>query len=316
MTIVKNCEENLLRMSSFIRNTKNAYINFISQNPNAVLQIEKSLNTASYIYEGLSKNYKNSIFVREIVSSANNLFAYANACLLLKSKRSEDISSKIINKIRHVLSVIEFSQAFIEITINKIYGEKLRWLIVSIICLIKVLLRCILLFCFNSGIQIPSKRFLLDHKSLILKSQKQEDSNNEDFFIGKNSGVLMKTLNSSLSKDQQLVSLPPSRLTGSEKFGEFLHIFRPIIHLSLVSITDFQSFIPWIISLISDASSHVLLQRNEKRMKKLIKIERIELKRRYLNLLLYLLRSPIFDKYSKLIFIIKFFDIFNRHFLL
>jgi len=140
MTIVKNCEENLLRMSSFIRNTKNAYINFISQNPNAVLQIEKSLNTASYIYEGLSKNYKNSIFVREIVSSANNLFAYANACLLLKSKRSEDISSKIINKIRHVLSVIEFSQAFIEITINKIYGEKLRWLIVSIICLIKVIL--------------------------------------------------------------------------------------------------------------------------------------------------------------------------------
>ena len=80
------------------------------------------------------------------------------------------------------------------------------------------------------------------------------------------------------------------------QFGSLTRFFRAVLSLAA---TGKRSFVPWVASLVADASSHVLLQRNTVSSKKYSHIEAKELKRRYIGLLFYLLRSPFYDRYAK-----------------
>merc|ERR1712096_36848 len=119
-------------------------------------------------YEVFSKNYNNSIFISEIVSAANNLFSYANACLLLKQSKSSFIKGKVYKNVLHLLSIVEFSQ---------------------------VLLRSILLFYYKDGIYISQNVKLITHNKLVERFQNQKNNiPYEDLYMGKHSGLVMKTL--------------------------------------------------------------------------------------------------------------------------
>jgi len=226
--------------SSFLTKSKESYIDFVNKHPQTIIQIEGLLKTAVYLYDSFSKDYGNSILITEIVTATNNLFSYANACFLLKSKRSKDHLSRIVQKIRHLLSVIEFSQTFVEITIRKTLGDKARWIAVAFLCIIKVILQSVLLFYFNTGIYSPSRFSLLTHSQLLQKVE--EGDEDEHLYVGKRTGRAMRTLQSAASEagrrwsdveDKWLfsaTSLPATRLATTEKVGEMLHICRPVIH--------------------------------------------------------------------------------------
>ena len=287
----------------------NSYKEFITTNPKAVLNIEKVLKTISYLYEAFAKNYSTSIFISEIVSATDKLFSYANACLLLKQSNSSFIKGKVYKNILHLLTVVEFSQAFLEMTAEKALGKKSKWFIICIITVIKVVLRLVLLFFYQNGIHISESQKLLNHKGLIEKFQ-QNKTPDEDLYMGKNSSLVMKTLNYprtdsrrwSDTQDKwlhEMCNLPPSKLSKIETLGEVLSISRPLIHIITSSLAKKNSYFPWIASLITDASALALLNREPNGKEKAYKkIEALEIRRRYFLLWLYLLRSPVYDKYT------------------
>uniref|UniRef100_H2YT15 Peroxisomal membrane protein PEX16 n=1 Tax=Ciona savignyi TaxID=51511 RepID=H2YT15_CIOSA len=291
------------KLSDNLLEVKQAYINFVSQNPEMVEQIEKTVKTSSYLFEALSKNYDNSIFISEIITSACNLFAYANNQILLKTQNflSTNDGNKFLEKLKQVLTVVEFSQAFIEISAGRLGGSGARWAVIVVITIIKTILKCILLYMFDSGLQSPCMVTLIN-KSRVSSKTPDENAN---IYIGRRTGHRMATLNSSSSnyedpgsstEEGQCWNRYPTVLSQKEKIGECLHIVRPMLHLLATGAFGTRSLLPWLTALMVDTSSHALIQRNYKILRPFNPEEKQELRRRYANLLLYLVRSPIYDK--------------------
>ena len=77
--------------------------------------------------------------------------------------------------------------------------------------------------------------------------------------------------------------------------AELLHILQPLAHLSCLALCGENSWKPLILSLVLDCSSLSLHSQAEC----LTERERRELVRRRMALLFYLLRSPLYDRKSK-----------------
>jgi len=103
-------------------------------------------------------------------------------------------------------------------------------------------------------------------------------------------------------------------LTEKQLYGELLHITRPVAHLALMGALGTKSWIAYLTSLFMDVSSIYLvrsplpLAESSHAMVPSPQIperyqfnvnERMELGQRASSLLLYLLRSPFFDDYTK-----------------
>lgn len=90
---------------------------------------------------------------------------------------------------------------------------------------------------------------------------------------------------------------PPSPLTDQQVLGEVLHIIRPVAHLGAIASFGATAWAPWVLSLGLDAASLKLLHEPADKMWTLN--ESVELGQRSFALLLYLLRSPFYDRYTK-----------------
>lgn len=103
-------------------------------------------------------------------------------------------------------------------------------------------------------------------------------------------------------------------LTEKQIYGEVLHITRPVAHLALMGTFGTKSWISYLTSLMMDVSSLYLVrspissslqtagQPSNQVVDPSYKFnmnERMELGQRASSLLLYLLRSPFFDEYTK-----------------
>lgn len=103
-------------------------------------------------------------------------------------------------------------------------------------------------------------------------------------------------------------------LTDRQLYGEILHIARPVAHLALMGALGPKSWFSYLASIAMDISSLYLvrspslidLQANSTDAITVIPEiyrfnlnERMELGQRVSSMLLYLLRSPFFDKYTK-----------------
>lgn len=144
------------------------------------------------------------------------------------------------------------------------------------------------------------------------KSDQQEDST----ITLKRSGRVMRTLESAPNRGQRTWSLPgvtdprmrqlvdrtkkdapPSDLSEIQLYGELIHILRPLAHLVSMGLFGPTAWPPYLVSLGMDVTSLKLL--HEPRDKIWNLAESIELGQRSFALLLYLLRSPFYDRYTK-----------------
>lgn len=104
-------------------------------------------------------------------------------------------------------------------------------------------------------------------------------------------------------------------LTEYQLCGEILHITRPLAHLALMGMLGTKSWLPYMTSLCMDVGS-LYMVRTPKPTSRLLNRsrpintanlaqyrfnmnDRMELGQRASSLLLYLLRSPFFDRYTK-----------------
>lgn len=99
-----------------------------------------------------------------------------------------------------------------------------------------------------------------------------------------------------------------ARLTDRQIYGELIHISRPLAHLALMGAFGTKSWISYFTSVAMDISSLYLvrtpipLSQDGQPLPDEFKFnlnERMELGQRASSLLLYMLRSPFFDEYTK-----------------
>ncbi|XP_071956640.1 peroxisomal membrane protein PEX16-like [Antedon mediterranea] len=310
------------------------YEQWVSKNPTTVAQVENTFRMLSYMIAG---RFEDSQVMSELIFAASNLLVLFHDNIFRKSleifKSNIDLSQA---KLMQWVTVISYIEVFIELAASRIGGEFTRWTMILLVQIFKSILRLILLFKYKSGIQKPiavspvrredikvesetddthedtdlSTRLSSSLSKGDLEKSQLEELPTEKVFKGKRYGRTVRTLKSAPPLNQRTWKLPndkieisklkvssePTVLGKRRIIGESIHIIRPLIHLSSTFCFGMNSWTPWLMSLGLDLSSlHFIGETDDLNTE-----EKSEVRRRTTMLLLYLLRSPFFDKYSKI----------------
>lgn len=140
-------------------------------------------------------------------------------------------------------------------------------------------------------------------------------TSNGDVQTLKRSGRVMRTLDKAPPRSQRTWMLPthdphfrqminrckanapPTALDDHQVLAEVLHTIRPVAHLGAMALFGELAWTPYVVSLGLDISSLKLLHEPHDKMWN--HNETVELGQRSFALLLYLLRSPFYDRVSK-----------------
>lgn len=233
-----------------------------------------------------------------------NLLMLLNDLVLYNAKGTQLKLQKFESKIKVWLIVVDYTETLLEVSAKKFWGEKGRWLIITFVQIIKTVLRLLLVHVCKEHItkSPPIQPFNRDK----LNDHNEKNNKNEGFIL-KRSGTVVRSIRS--SSDVQYRTWEPLtpvdnnyNFSNSSKkkilFAESLYILKPLIHLGSISLTGEKQWPPWFLSLTIDLISLKILD-NESRSQPVKVEDQRELFRRRLTLLLYILRSPFYDKYSK-----------------
>uniref|UniRef100_A0A8C0ITP0 Peroxisomal membrane protein PEX16 n=1 Tax=Chelonoidis abingdonii TaxID=106734 RepID=A0A8C0ITP0_CHEAB len=201
---------------------------------------------------------------------------------------------------------------FAEMGAAKVWGEMGRWTIIILIQLAKAILRLLLLLWYKAGIQTSPPIVPVDREQQQLQPEGESTKGTVCIRNLVWNSVSAPALQSrrwgspqqregKQNRRAEEMNQAPTPLGLQETIAESVYITRPLFHsaanhvLLSLGIWGQRSWKPWLLSGILDITSLSLLSD----MKDLNKRERLELRRRTILLLYYLLRSPFYDRYSE-----------------
>nr|XP_019601957.1 PREDICTED: peroxisomal biogenesis factor 16 isoform X1 [Rhinolophus sinicus] len=268
-----------------------------------------------YLWLGTGGRFADSHELSELVYSASNLLVLLNDGILRKELRKKLPVSLTQQKLLTWLSVLECVEVFMEMGAAKVWGEVGRWLVIALIQLAKAVLRMFLLIWFKAGLQTSPPIVPLDRETQAQPPDGDHSpGSQEQSYVGKRSNRVVRTLQNTPSlhsrhwgapqeqerrqqqqQHQEELSVTPTPLGLQETIAESLYIARPLLHLLSLGLWGQRSWTPWLLSGVVDVTSLSLLSDR----KGLSRRERLELRRRTILLLYYLLRSPFYDRFSE-----------------
>lgn len=193
----------------------------------------------------------------------------------------------------------------------------------SMVIFMMILFRCIsrltLLFQHDSNI-IENPPIPILKRNTINQVQTRGDFNvdartqlDSIAFVLKRSGKVIRKIESSPPlnlRNWKPLSIPNctenvepkihQKLAARQLVAEMLYALKPLIHLSSIYRFGNNTWKPWALSLLIDlASLQIHKSAKYPNIIKLTPRQQLQLSRRYFSLLLYLLRSPFYDRHTR-----------------
>ncbi|XP_046432853.1 peroxisomal membrane protein PEX16 [Neodiprion fabricii] len=280
------------------------YKKWVTSNPQLAGDIESTVKWLSYFTAG---RINNSTLMSELVYSMSNLLVLFNDRIINANTQVETKLPKYHSKIRIWLTVLEYSEVLLEISASKLWGETGKWLIIVILQAFKSVMRLLLVHRYKERVtQSPPIPPIKRDKI----SDKVETIEKDGFALKRSKKVVRKVNSGGCSQFRSWAPIPPLGiddqqttidLTPNKKIilAETLYIIKPLLHLGCLSVSGQKQWKSWFLSLIIDLAS-LKLYSNETKAVTLRKEEFDEISRRRVALLLYILRSPFYDNYSRM----------------
>ncbi|KAK2588126.1 hypothetical protein KPH14_004179 [Odynerus spinipes] len=282
-----------------------SYKQWVLSNPQLLADMESTVRCFSYFTAG---RFNNSTLASELIYSMPNLFILFNDLLISSGKYMDLKIPKLQLKVKIWLTVLEYTEALFEVSAHRIWGKSGKWFIIVSIQILKAAMRLLLVHVYKENI-VKNPSIAPLNREKISEICDRNVPIKEGFQL-KRSGIVVRSIRTSRSVRTRVWAPIPSMRDENQnvnnpyvskrivKLAETLYIIKPLIHLGCLSTSGKMSWQPWFLSLIIDLSSLQLFQHYGKAAP-LNKEEWEEIYRRRLSLLLYILRSPFYDKYSR-----------------
>ncbi|XP_049885350.1 peroxisomal membrane protein PEX16 [Pectinophora gossypiella] len=276
-----------------------AYKRWVITNPNLVTDVETVATWSSYFVAG---KINKSPIVSELVYSLSKLLSLFNDRIIREAYGTDVQSYGLREQIKILLTIIHYCEVFVELVVKKRWGCRCKWTAATLLQLFKCSSALILLYRYKElPIGHPPVPALQRKK---FTEGKETDENSNAFFTLRRSGRIIRRVDGAppvAFRDWQPVKLKDdSAYPGTEVkdllYAETLNILKPLIHLAAMRIFGTKAWKQWLVALGLDLASMKLYN---KHMKQLSYEQRLEISRRKLCLVLYLLRSPMYNGYSK-----------------
>ncbi|CAG9856578.1 unnamed protein product [Phyllotreta striolata] len=293
----------------------NSYKSWVSQNPKTLGDWESIAKWTSYFLAG---RINNSQILSELIYCLSNLLVMFNDRIIKKANELHDCQSTV-EKIKLWLTVVEYSEVFCELSARKIWGSTGKWVVIICIQIFKCISRMLLIFHYKESIIQNPPIPVLDRKNALITGEHSTSLVTEPNFESitftlKRSGRVVRKIDSSpptIGRDWKPLPKPSffqpegnqsinSILAKRMLIAETIYVIKPIAHLASLACFGTKTWRPWVISLALDVASLELYRSCTKKNKQsLTKQQRLQISKRTVLLLLYVLRSPMYDKHSK-----------------
>lgn len=213
-----------------------------------------------------------------------------------------------------MLTTLEYSEVFIEISAKRMFGARGRWFFIALLQVVKAAGRFFILKHSTDSIittpAIPS----LNRKPFI-KQVKESDKNapliappvaSANFtFQLKRSGRCVRKVEGApplqyrdfkLKQEIDAYNKQQTSVPNALLQAEYLYVAKPLLHLASIGIFGEKRWKQYVVALSLDLVSIRLYYKNRHLMSKQ---QKLEMSRRCINLLLYLMRSPFYERYTQ-----------------
>ncbi|XP_061402585.1 peroxisomal membrane protein PEX16 [Musca vetustissima] len=294
-----------------------SYETWVSKNPDTVGDFETTAKWASYFVAG---RITDSSVATELVYSLSNLLVMYNDRIIAKYRpeiaSSNDCiaepTNSICYRLKVMLTTLEYCEVFIEISAKKLFGNKGKWILVAFLQCLKAAGRFFILKHSTERIITTPALPVLNRKKLSKKNnaaaattatnQLSMDEHSVTIKL-KRSGRIMRKVEGapplqyrSFKLQEEVMSVPKQHHPKGLLQAEYLYIAKPLIHLASMGVFGEKSWKQLLVSLAVDVTSIKMYHNNRQHMSK--EQQRI-LSHRCLNLCMYLMRSPFYERFTQ-----------------
>lgn len=285
------------------------YRKWIMENPQLLSELESTIQCLPYFTAG---RFNNSTLAWELLYSLSNLIVLFNDLLMCSGKRVHMQFSRFESRIKVWLTVVEYTEALFEISAKKLWGQSGKWSIIAIVQIFKTVLRLLLVHLHKERVTKSPPIQPLDREKLkqpgAQEREQGHESGDRQGFMLKRSGTVVRSIRASAAAAGSLRAWEPLSSGADEPrdrspsernliLAESLYVAKPLFHLGCMSLTGEKRWPPWLLSLAIDLLSLKIVSEEAKNMS-FSEAEKKEIFRRRLALLLYILKSPFYDKYT------------------
>lgn len=251
----------------------------------------------------------------ELVYTLSNILVFYNDRIIDRARGANEnsvirLQSGLCYRLKVTLTTLEYCEVFIEISARRLFGQRGKWLVIALIQIVKAAGRLFLLKHSTLDI-ITSPPITALNRRALSKQRQAEASAAESLpqsehsitFQLKRSGRLIRKVEGAPpiqyrdfklhvdNADAAKTQIPRELLNA-----EYLYIAKPLIHLAAMGLFGQRSWKQYMIAFSIDLYSVHIYRQHRHLMSKQ---QKLELSRRCINLMYFLVRSPFYDNYSK-----------------